>query len=264
MRLLHPFPSLLVAGLTAALVPFADADANVALYLVLGLGMLCYQFSVGVANDVVDAADDAITKPWKPVARGAISRRAATLLAAGLAGAGMLITSGLDLGPWLIGVAGLGCGLAYDVQLKRTPLSWLPWAIAFPLIPLWVYTAADAWDALLWWTLPLGALLASALYFANQAPGAAEEGELGVRGMAQSLGERRSLALAVGLYGIVCSMAVTVLLVVAQEQAFLAAAAAAMSLLLLPRARAFFGRDGVFGVLAAGSVVLALAFLSAA
>ena len=86
--------------------------------------MLLYQFALGVANDVVDVEHDLATKPWKPVARGAISRRRATLLAAGLAGAGMLITSGLDLLPWLIGVAGLGCGLVYDVQLKRTPLSF--------------------------------------------------------------------------------------------------------------------------------------------
>ena len=86
--------------------------------------MLLYQFALGVANDVVDVEHDLATKPWKPVAQGAISRRGATLLAAGLARAGMLITSGLDLLPWLIGVAGLGCGLVYDVQLKRTPLSF--------------------------------------------------------------------------------------------------------------------------------------------
>lgn len=264
LRVLHPFPSFLVAGLTVALVPFADPDAEVALYVVLGLGMLAYQFAVGVANDVVDAANDAVTKPWKPVAQGAISRRAATLLCAGLAGGGMLVTSGLDFLPWLIGLAGLACGLAYDVEFKRTPLSWLPWAIAFPLIPIWVYTSAGAWDALLWWALPLGALLATSLYFANQAPGASAERRLGVHGLAQSLGERRSFALAVALYGVACSIAVLILLVVSQGQAFLAAATAALSFLLLPRARVFFGKDGVFGVLAAGSATLALVFLSAA
>jgi 4-hydroxybenzoate polyprenyltransferase len=264
LRVLHPFPSFLVATVTVALVPFADPHASPALYVVLGLGMLCYQFSLGVANDVVDAADDAATKPWKPVARGAISRRAATLLAAALAGAGLLATSGLELVPWLIGAAGLACGLAYDVQFKRTPLSFVPWAIAFPLIPAWVYTAADAWDQLLWWAFPLGGLLAVALYFANQAPGAEAERTMGVRGLSQAVGERRSRAIAVALFGIAASAAVVVLLFVALPQAALTAIAGAVAFLLAPRATAYFGRDGLFGVLAAGAAALAVVFLSAA
>ncbi|MGH2611341.1 MAG: UbiA family prenyltransferase, partial [Tepidiformaceae bacterium] len=119
LRVLHPFPSLLVAAVTVAIVPFADPDADVALYVVLGLGMLCYQFAIGVANDLADAATDAVSKPWKPIARGAVSRRAAVLLCAAFVGAGMLVTSGLDLWPWLVGIAGLACGLAYDMQFKR-------------------------------------------------------------------------------------------------------------------------------------------------
>ena len=31
-----------------------------------------------------------------------------------------------------VGILGLACGLAYDVQLKRTALSWLPMAMALP------------------------------------------------------------------------------------------------------------------------------------
>ncbi|MEX0783881.1 MAG: UbiA family prenyltransferase [Dehalococcoidia bacterium] len=264
LRVLHPFPAILVTAVTVAIVPFADTDAEFAVYLVLGLGMLCYQFAIGVANDLVDADLDAAVKPWKPIPRGALSRRAAVVVAAALAGAGVLVTSGLDLVPWLVGVGGLACGLAYDVHLKRTPWSWLPWAIAFPLIPVWVYAAADAWEPRLWWAFPLGGLLALSLYFANQAPGADDERSLGVGGLAQSAGERRSRALALGLFGVAGSGAVAVLLFEGTGPAMLAAIAAGVAALLAPRATAYFGRDGMFGVLAVGAVGLAFAFLSAA
>jgi len=33
---------------------------------------------------------------------------------------------------------GLAAGWAYDLGLKRTPLSFLPFAVAFPLLPIWV------------------------------------------------------------------------------------------------------------------------------
>jgi 4-hydroxybenzoate polyprenyltransferase len=264
LRVLHPFPAGLVSAVAVAIVPFADAEAELGLYIVLGLGMLCYQFSIGVANDLVDAEVDAATKPWKPIPRGAVSRRAAMVLAVVFAGVGVLVTSGLDLVPWVIGMAGLACGLAYDVQLKRTAWSWLPWAIAFPLIPAWVYTAADAWDPLLWWAFPLGGLLALSLYFANQAPGAENERELGVGGLAQSAGERRSRALAIGLFGLAGSGAVAVLLFEGTGAAMLAAIAAGVAAILAPRATAYFGRDGMFGVLAVGGAGLAFAFLSAA
>jgi uncharacterized protein (DUF58 family) len=161
-------------------------------------------------------------------------------------------------------MAGLACGLAYDVQLKRTRWSWAPWAIAFPLIPAWVYTAADAWDPMLWWAFPLGAVLALSLYFANQAPGADEERDLGVGGLAQGMGERRARALAVTLFGLAGSGAVAVLLFEGTGPAMLAAIAAGIGALLAPRATAYLGRDGMFGVLAVGAAGLAFAFLSAA
>jgi 4-hydroxybenzoate polyprenyltransferase len=264
LRVLHPFPSVLVAAVTVAIVPLADPGAEVALYVVLGLGMLCYQFAIGVANDLADAEADAATKPWKPIARGALSRRAAVVLTAAFVGAGMLVTSGLELLPWLIGIAGLACGLAYDVQFKRTRWSWVPWAIAFPLIPAWVYAAADAWDPLLWWAFPLGGLLALSLYFANQAPGADTEGAAGVTGLAQDLGERRARALAFLLFGLAASGAVVVLVFESAGAALLAAIAAGISALIVPRATAVFGHDGMFGVLAVGAAALALVFLSAA
>lgn len=263
LRLLHPFPSLLVAGLTAALVPFADRYADAPLYVVLGLGMLLFQFAIGAANDAADASADLAAKPWKPIPAGIVSVRTATFVAAGCAGAGLVVTADLQLGAWLVGVAGLLCGLSYDLALKRTAFSWLPWSLAFPLVPTWVYLAADAWEPPLAWIFPLGVCLGLALYLANQAPDVESDRAAGVRGLAQILGQRRSLRLALGLFGAAASGACVVLLLAAPAQAALAAATALIVLLLVPRSTRLFGANGFFGLLAVSSAALALVFVSA-
>jgi 4-hydroxybenzoate polyprenyltransferase len=264
IRLVHPFPSLLVTAITVALVALADRHAAGAIYLQLGLGMVLFQFSIGIANDIVDMRDDAVAKPWKALARGAIGRRTAVLIAAACAGGGLLVTSPLPIGAWLMGAGGLLCGLAYDLRLKRTPLSWLPWSVAFPLIPAWVFTANDTWSGLLWWTFPFGAGLGLALNLANQAPDVAADREAGIDGAAQRLGSERSRAFAFALFGLVGASAALVLLAAGDSiQAVFAAVDGAVVAFPARRLPDFFGPDALFGVMAAASAVLAAVFLSA-
>ena len=262
MRMVHPFPSAVVTAVTVAAAFLADASPALSTVAMLGIGMLCYQFAIGVANDAVDALDDARNKPWKAVPRGLVSRRTASLLAAGFAGAGMLVTSGLPFGAWLVGMAGLACGLLYDVQLKRTWLSWAPMAVAIPLVPVWVFVALDAWDPLLWWVFPLGAVLGLALHLANQAPDVPKERD--VRGLAHRLGTEKSANLSLGLVGLAGVGAAGVLLVEgAGTQAILAAATVLLAGTMAGRAVRLFGPDGLFGLLASSSAALAVTFLSA-
>lgn len=263
VRFVHPFPSLLVAAVTVAVAFLADSSPEAASVVALGAGMLCYQFAIGAANDVVDAADDAKWKPWKALPRGLISKRVGTWVVAGLAGAGVAITAALPLGAWLIGMGGLACGLAYDVSLKRTPLSWLPLSIALPLIPLWVFTALGEWDALLWWTLPLGAVLGLALHLANQAPDVPKETT--VRGLAHRLGTARAANLSLGLVGVAGVVAVAVLLFEREgTRALLVAASVLLAHTMAGRAVRLFGPDGLFGLLGATSAAMAVTFISAA
>ena len=262
LRLVHPFPSFLVAGLTVVLAFFADSSPDVPAVVALGAGMLCYQFAIGAANDLVDMADDAKWKPWKAIPRGLVSKRVATLLVAGFSGAGVAITAGLPAAAWFVGIAGLACGLIYDVSLKRTALSWVPFAVAFPLIPIWVFLAIDAWDQLLWWALPMGAVLGLALHLANQAPDVPKETD--GRGIAHRLGTERSGNLALGLVGVAGLIAVVVLLFEgATNQALLVAAAGLLAQTLARRSVQLFGADGLFGLLATTAAAMAVCFISA-
>lgn len=259
----HPFPSIIVTAVTVAFAFFADTSPPLETVVALGVAMLCYQFSIGIANDIVDAADDAKAKPWKAIPRGVVTKRRAIAMATGFAGVGMAVSSGLPFGAWLVGMAGLACGLAYDVQLKRTALSWLPFAIAFPLIPTWVFLSLERWENVLWFALPLGGLLGLSLHLANQAPDVPREP--GVRGLAHRLGTERAANLSLGIFGLAAIVAVVVLLFAnGAMQALLTAATALIAGIMSKRAVSTFCPDGLFGLLAASSAVIAVLFISAA
>jgi 4-hydroxybenzoate polyprenyltransferase len=262
VRAFHPFPSALVSAITVAIAVLAIEDADPATVAMLGFGMLCFQFCIGLTNDIVDADDDARTKPWKAIPRGVLPRRVATGLAIGVGGAGLLITAGLPPVAWFVGLAGLLCGLAYDLRVKRSAVSWLPLSIAMPLLPVWVFTAFRAWDHLLWWTFPLGASLGLAIHLANQLPDIAAEGDGG--GATHRLGASSSRRLMLGAFGFAGALASVVLFVAGDGiRAAILSVATVVAFALIPRATTLFGRDGLFGMLATATGVIAVVFLSA-
>jgi 4-hydroxybenzoate polyprenyltransferase len=238
----------------------ADADAPFWRYFSLGLGMLCYQFAIGAVNDIADVEADRIHKPSKPLASGAVRLRTARLVASALVLAGLLVTLPLPFGAWLLGVAGLSCGLAYDLFLKRTMLSWLPLSLAIPLVPAWVFVASDAWDPLLWWAFPLGAVLGLSLHLANQAPDVAAGEVVGVAGR---LGAPRARLLALLLFGAAGATATAILIDTETQLASGIAALSVATLAIAPLAAHRLGRDGLFGSIAVASALLAMLFLAA-
>ncbi|GMV86790.1 MAG: hypothetical protein AMXMBFR80_26450 [Dehalococcoidia bacterium] len=262
-RAVHPFPALLVAVVTTTIAFLAVDGPPAGTVAALAMGMLCFQFAIGLANDVVDAAEDARSKPWKAIPRGVLPRRHAVAGVAGLTGLGLLVTSGLPFGAWLIGLAGLACGLSYDVQFKRTALSWLPLSVAIPLVPAWVYVSLDAWSHALWWVFPLGALLGLSLHLANQLPDVAAGAA--ARGAAHRIGARRAMAGSLGIYALAAILASAVLFATATVAlGALVAFGALFTGSLASRSVAFFGRDGFFGLLATSSAVVGVAFLAGA
>lgn len=258
---MHPFPSILVTVVAAVLVAVAGGDRTT--IVVVAVGMLCYQFCIGLTNDVIDAPADANDKPWKPIPAGVLSLQAAIRAAVFVGGAALLVTLLLPLGAWAIGAAGLACGLLYNAWLKRTVLSWLPLSIALPLVPAWAYRAAGEWDDLLWWAFPLGALLGLGLHLANQAPDVdpAAPGESGLAGM---LGARASYAIAVTCFGLAGTAAAAVLLSRDETRAVYVAALVTAVAITSLRARALFGRQALFALLAVGTGALSLLFISVA
>lgn len=188
-RLLHPFPSILVTVSTAGFAEMATSgSAAPGRLALLVASVLCSQGAIGSANDVVDRDLDLVTKPWKPVARGAISVAAAARVALALSACCLVCSALLSGGALLAACCGLGCGLSYDLWLKRSAWSWLPYGLAIPTLPVWSWAAMGQFTWRLLLAYPLGLLLGLALHLANTLPDLEGDAANGVRGFAHRLG----------------------------------------------------------------------------
>src|SRR3990170_6298970 len=92
LRLVHPFPSLVNSALVFGLATLAGGDPTRA--ALLAAGMLGLQLCIGTVNDLFDESLDRLAKPWKPIAAGLVSRRAATIVATASGGGGLLLATG--------------------------------------------------------------------------------------------------------------------------------------------------------------------------
>jgi 4-hydroxybenzoate polyprenyltransferase len=183
----HPIPSVAVTALAAGLCALAGLSPGRG--TLVTAAVFTGQLSIGWSNDYLDAARDrAVNRRDKPVATGEVAPRAvgiATLVA-------LLLTILLSLAlGWPGGAAALvvvACGWLYNLGLKTTVLSWLPYAVAFGMLPAVATLSASPprWPQV--WALAAGALLGVAAHLANVLPDLEEDAATGVRGLPHRLG----------------------------------------------------------------------------
>ena len=242
----HLIPSLAVTALTAGLAGLAGLPLDRGILVTSAI--FTGQLSIGWSNDYIDAEPDAaVRRSDKPVASGAVAPRVAGI-AAGVALVLMLALSGA-LG-WPGGGAALvatACGWAYNLGLKATVLSWLPYAIAFGMFPAVATLSASAprWPAP--WALAAGALLGVAAHLANVLPDLGQDAATGVRGLPHRLGPK---ATALGGAGLLLAASAVILFGAGGQggrwrwagfvAAFLVAGTAAASAYRNPSSQRFF------------------------
>lgn len=195
----HPGPTLAVTVVTAVLALGAGLDlARLAL---VTSAVFFNQVSVGLSNDWIDARRDAaVGRRDKPLARGWISVsavRTASIVTLVLA---VLLTLPLGWAATLAHVVFIASAWSYNLWLKRSPLSVLPFVVSFGLLPAIVTLSAVQPRFAPWWMLAAGALLGVAAHFANVLPDLADDAATGVAGLPHRLGRRASgLTIVVGL-----------------------------------------------------------------
>lgn len=104
--------------------------------LVAGAAVLVVQAVLGILNDAGDRERDVASgAPGNPVAEDRIPSGNATFAATCLAilAIPLALQNGTVAGVALL--LTLVSGFLYEKALRRTPLSWLPWAISFGLLP---------------------------------------------------------------------------------------------------------------------------------
>jgi len=187
----HPGPTFLVT--TVAVVLGVGANLDVWRIVVVGLVILLDQLSVGWSNDWIDSARDReVGRADKPVATGEISP---TLVRnAALIGAALSVLVSIPLG-WLavlVHAVFLASAWSYNLWLKNTPVSVLPFIVSFGLLPLIVTVSATDPAAAAPWALGAGALLGVAAHFSNVLPDLEADLATGIQGLPHRLGATAS------------------------------------------------------------------------
>jgi 4-hydroxybenzoate polyprenyltransferase len=196
LRATHPLPCLAVTAGFSATAASAGVGARSAL---LAVAVLCGQASVGWSNDAIDAvADTTAGRPDKPIATGEVSRRLVARCAIGALAIDVPLS--LSLG-WRAGLAHLvavALAWGYNLGLKRTRASPLPYAAAFGLVPVIVAAMLPGSPHPRVALVVAGACCGVAGHFANTVGDAREDALTGVRGLPQRLGPARSTLVAGG------------------------------------------------------------------
>ncbi|HET7530896.1 MAG TPA: UbiA family prenyltransferase [Mycobacteriales bacterium] len=251
-------PTLAVTAFFSAVAVSAGLGARTAL---LAAAVLVGQMSIGWANDYVDAGRDRVAgRADKPVAAGEISSTTVGGCAAVALAADVPLSLALGWRPGAAHLVAVGSAWLYDVRLKETVASALPFALSFGLVPVIIATALPGAP------LPQATLVAAAAccgvaaHFANTVGDAADDALTGVHGLPQRLGPAAATALASGFVAVA-----SVLLVVATDAAWPAVVAAAVGVVAavaMPMVlRRTTGRHVAFGLVIAAVAVLVAAFV---
>ena len=189
----HPAPTVTVTLLAAALA--AGAGQPVASTCGLAAAILAGQLSVGWLNDALDAdRDTRAGRTDKPIAAGRIGRRTVAVAAVLAAVVALLLTVPFGLRAVLAHTVALLSAWGYDLGLKATAVSVVPFALSFGLLPVIVDRGHSPA-----WLLAGAALLGCAAHLVNVVPDIEEDLSAGVRGLPHRLGARGSVAVAAAL-----------------------------------------------------------------
>jgi 4-hydroxybenzoate polyprenyltransferase len=192
----HPEPTLAVTTLATVLAVSAGRGVGSEW---VAAAVLCGQLSVGWGNDYLDRDRDRLARrAAKPVASGrvdpALVRRAAWV-ALVLA---MLLS--LASGPVATAVHLLALLMAhlYNLGLKSSPLSVVPYAVAFAQLPAFITLGLTPPHLPPLWAVAAAGLIGAAAHFTQTLPDLELDAATGMKGLPHRLGTRGSLA-AVGV-----------------------------------------------------------------
>jgi 4-hydroxybenzoate polyprenyltransferase len=208
IRASHPGPSLAVTAISAGLAALAGLGLGTG--IVLTFAVLTGQLSIGWANDRIDAnRDRMVQRRDKPMATGEVTSAAINVAIGAAVAATVVLSLSLGYRAGLVALLTVACGWAYNLGLKNTVWSAVPFAAAFGLLPAIATLARPdpRWPAA--WAIVAGALLGVAAHFANVLPDLRDDAATGVRGLPHRLGARASLVVVAGL--LVAASAVIVL-----------------------------------------------------
>jgi 4-hydroxybenzoate polyprenyltransferase len=192
----HPGPTATVSVVVAALSAAAGRDPLGV--LLMALATLTGQLSVGWCNDANDADRDVRAgRAGKPLVRGDVTAR--TLwVAAAAALAATVALSYVAAGP--VGgsahVVAVLSAWTYNLLLKTTVLSALPYAVSFGLVPAFVTYGLTPPVAPASWLVAACVLLGVGAHLANAIPDVTSDERVDAGGLVAAIGVRLASVMA--------------------------------------------------------------------
>jgi 4-hydroxybenzoate polyprenyltransferase len=193
-RACHPEPTVAVTALFTA---FAAAAGRGLGTWWVAMAVLAGQLSVGWSNDYLDRDRDARTdRPDKPIPTGVVSARVVGTAALVAVTACVPLSFGSGWRAAVAHLAGVAAAWAYNLRLKSTVLSPVPYAIGFGGLPAFVVLGLAGHPTPPAWLVTAGAVLGIGAHFANVLPDLEDDRRTGVRGLPHLLGGPVSALLA--------------------------------------------------------------------
>ncbi|MEN3121662.1 UbiA family prenyltransferase [Janibacter sp. LM] len=197
LRAAHPLPTTAVTVLAAVLALATLSGPGRA--VLVTAAVLSGQLSIGWGNDLIDAPRDrAVGRVDKPLATGELptSTTRAACVAALVGTVVLSLACGIVAG--MVHLVCVAAGWSYNLGVKATVVSFLPYAIAFGGLPLFVALVEPGATLPQWSTVVAGALLGVGAHLVNVLPDLVDDEATGVRGLAHRIGPRAATLLTVG------------------------------------------------------------------
>ncbi|MDO5501925.1 MAG: UbiA family prenyltransferase [Actinomycetia bacterium] len=206
-RAAHAGPTIVVTAAAGLLAARFGGTAGAVLLVIAAV--LTGQLSIGWSNDAIDAERDRrVGRDDKPMVTGALSRTTLVRAAAGALVATVALSAALGLRAGALQLLLVAMGWAYNLGLKSSVLSPMPYAVAFGVLPSVASLAVTEAVAPVWLGAAGGAIGVAA-HIANVLPDLGDDEATGVRGLPHRLGPRGSR----GVAAVVLAAAVAIVLI---------------------------------------------------
>ncbi len=193
----HFGPTLLVTAITFGFSTYYWWEGPA---FVIAFGVFTGQLVVGWSNDLYDYEDDLRhNRLNKPLVSQTISKETLQKWLRFMVPFSFIanLLGPLGIKGGLVYMLGIACGVAYNFYFKFSPLSPLPYAIAFAALPSCIAISKDLTPPTWMWLG--GALLGMAAHFINVIKDMKEDQISQIGGLPQRLGTTKSIILAIFL-----------------------------------------------------------------
>lgn len=164
------------------------------------VAIFCGQCIIGWTNDLVDfKSDRSAGRVNKPLVAGELDPKTIRALIPFMVILTTFISllSPLHVKGTLLHVAGLLSATLYNVWLKRTVLSFVPYIVSFAFLPMAIYSTVGKSAPL--WLVAAFATVACSFHFLNVIKDIDIDRQQGVAGLPQRSGKKPSQVIALGL-----------------------------------------------------------------